>query len=92
MPRGACAVIIERGDHIEIASLVVHADMRDGGVGTNAICRIQKLGRRIRLEAVPFDGFKKRLHRFYKRMGFSRIPKGRRTFFEWTPQLQSKGN
>lgn len=89
MPRGCSAVIIDRGDHIELATLVVRHELRGRGVGTNALKRIQafgrRQGRRIRLEAVPFDGWKKQLHRFYKRMGFTRIPQGRRTFFEWTP-------
>lgn len=85
MPRGVCANVIDRGDHIELASLVVRDDLRDAGYGTEAIKRIQRLGRVIKLEAVPFDGFKKRLHRFYRRMGFVTTRKGRRNYFEWKP-------
>lgn len=83
MPRGVCAHVIDRGDHIEIAIIV--SSIKDKGHGTEAIKRIQKLGRVIRLEAVPCDGCKKRLYRWYSRLGFIRIPKGRRTYFEWKP-------
>lgn len=85
MPRGVCAHVIDRGDHIEIASLV--SRIKDKGHGTEAIKRIQSLGRVIRLEAVPYDGWKKSLHRFYRRMGFIGTRKGQRTYFEWTPKL-----
>lgn len=87
LPRGATATVFDRGDHLELASLVVHEDLRNRGIGTQAVRRIMGLNRRIRLEAVPYDGCRRKLHRFYKRLGFAASRRGRRTFFEWNPNV-----
>ena len=74
-------------DHLEVTLLIVAHEQRGCGLGTSAIRGLQQFGRVIRLTAVPENGRKAALHRFYRRLGFRTAGKdiGGNTEFQWTP-------
>lgn len=90
-PRGVRLEYSNRRNGIEVDLLVVEESLRGRGLGTQAMMRLQCLGRKIILSAVPDNGKKTALHRFYRRLGFRAAGKdvGGNTVFEWQPKVIS---
>jgi len=87
-PYGVKLMVKYEAAHIEVVRLVVVDGLRGQGRGTRAMRALQKLGRTIRLTAVPERRKKNALHRFYQRLGFRPVQTNRlgEVEFSWQPK------
>ena len=87
VPAGVKLQVKDRTAHIEVVRLIVAEGLRGHGLGTQAMRALQKLGRAIRLTAVPETRKKSALHRFYRRLGFWPVRTNclGQTEFVWIP-------
>lgn len=88
-PKGVLLKLSRRAKWIEVTLLIVNEEQRGRGLGTGVMRQLQKMGRAIRLTAIPHFRKKSALHRFYRRLGFRAIGKDSvgNTEFEWLPKL-----
>lgn len=70
---------------IWLAGLNVPARLRGRGIGTMIVQWLQHRGKPIVLEAVPDQGRRADLQRFYARLGFRRTKRANE--MRWTPPL-----
>ena len=87
-PRGCQSLIaFDRGSHVELSLLVVREDVRNRGVGTEAVERVKAAARNLdKAITLQVDWPKwRRLVRFYQRLGFQR--EGSRSMV-WRPESE----